>query len=195
MNNHLHDDVGSEIYANGSLTHDDDVGFVSLSDSNGSVFSSASMFIGSLGAATDLVEEPIGRSGGVLFNHEVEILCEDGTIRKIPLNTDGFYPSRQYESDPLDFCDSEDFSISLGGDSNTDLFAQAAKQNEDEGGGEEDDADDDDIIGDGDGYNNDRDGPTQEQQSNNLNQQTTPNGHLHVGLGSHVTGNAARAAK
>ena len=186
MTSNLHED-GSEIFIdlNVSLTHDDEtMPYLWLSQ--------ARMSPGDFDADSDLVDEPIGRSGGVLFNEEVEMLLGDGTIKKIPLNTDGFYSSRQYESDPLDFGGSEDISISLGGDSNNDLFAKEMQQAEDTRGSEKN-VNDDDTNGHDDGYNSSNDGPTQQQQQpNNLNQHASPTSPLQAGLGNHVMANAAR---
>jgi len=44
---------------------------------------------------------PDGDGDGLSFNPEVLMVRSDGTKMYIPLNVDGFYPSRQYDHDPV----------------------------------------------------------------------------------------------
>jgi len=61
----------------------------------------------------DFVTEPLTHNPGITFNQQVEMVRGDGTIKMIPLNT-GFYPSRQYESDPVDYGEEDqDLSMNL----------------------------------------------------------------------------------
>jgi len=61
----------------------------------------------------DFVTEPLTHNPGITFNQQAEMVHGDGTIKTIPLNTDGFYPSRQYESDLVDYEEDQDLSMSM----------------------------------------------------------------------------------
>ena len=122
--NDLEDNDGAIFFdANSIMTNrDNDEAGLNLFNSNGSLLS-LSVSYGHLGAY-DLVEEPIGRAVGISFNPQVDMVLADGMIKKIPLNTNGFFPSRQYENDPIDDGVEADFSISLGNDSDSSLWGK-----------------------------------------------------------------------
>ena len=217
--NDLQDDDGAIfVDANSIMTNhenDSDDAGLNLFNSNGSLLSS-SMSFGNLGA-DDLVDEPIGRAVGISFNPQVEMMLGNGTIKSIPLNTDGFFPSRQYESDPIDDYVDDDFSISLGNDSDNSLWAkdsqrgmesEASNVRPDQEGGVQSigggdvalqgmtvqgikvsrkfDADDDDVQV-----------PQHQavQEPENLVRHVSSSRQTVRSHGSHVTSNAARAAK
>lgn len=94
--------AGSGVISTGNGSFAGSGGFFT---SNGSLAESLDYYsVGSFGGG--------GGGGGVIsFDPEVLVVRPDGTIKKIPLNTNGFFPSRQYESDPVIYDD--DGSMSL----------------------------------------------------------------------------------
>ena len=190
MTNDLSDDgqafVDAKSYMenDNNLVYDGDTnGLMTFFNSNGSLLSS-SMSFGNL-EADDLVDEPIGQAAGISFNPQVEMVRGDGTIKTIPLNMDGFFPSRQYESDPVDFSVEDDFSISLGGESDNSLLSKEIQG----------DVEDEELEG---GDDDDHDNLQSQQQEQQQLAQQGPNNLLSQSVGNsvgHVTANAARAAK
>ena len=204
--NDLEDNDGAIFFdANSIMTNrDNDEAGLNLFNSNGSLLS-LSVSYGHLGAY-DLVEEPIGRAVGISFNPQVDMVLADGMIKKIPLNTNGFFPSRQYENDPIDDGVEADFSISdssLWGNEfhhgmETDQMEEAPNVRAEQGGGLPSAGGGNLAVQEGmtvQGFETTRkiggnDDYEQEQQPQVSSSSQQVGSH-----GSHLTSNAARAAK
>lgn len=82
-------------------------------NSNGSFSTGSFSCDGGDDGAAAFVTVPLTDDPVIKFNQHVEMVCGDGTVKMIPLNMDGFFMSRQYESDPVDYGEDEDASVCL----------------------------------------------------------------------------------